>query len=76
MKKFNPIATLNKKILIRYFRKKLRPFIQTQLDNLNHNLDSQEKVIKEIVDAKAKTSLQPCLGISEIDFRYPKSYRP
>ena len=54
---FDPAATLNDEIIIRYFREGLRPSIRAQLDARGRELDSWEEVIKKTIDAKAKVSL-------------------
>ena len=53
---FDPAATPNNEIIIRYFREGLKPSIQTQLDAQGRELDSWEEAIKKMIDAKAKTS--------------------
>lgn len=50
-------------------------FIQTQLDNQRYNLNLWEKVIKNAIDVKAKTSLQLPSKIKKINFKYLRGYR-
>ncbi len=35
-----------------------------------------DEIIEKAVNAEVKTSLQPLSRTKEIDFRYPKSYKP
>lgn len=69
------MIALNKKTLILYFHKDLYFFIQVYLDNQKCDLDLEKKVIKKVVNIKAKINLQPFLKIKEINFRYSKNYR-
>ena len=39
LQEFNPVATLNEEIIIRYFREGLRPSVQAQLDARGRDLD-------------------------------------
>lgn len=57
LKEFNHTTTSNKETLIRYFYKKLRPFIQVKLNNQGHDLDLWEKVVEKSVNINVKTSL-------------------
>lgn len=54
LKEFNPIAGLNKDVLIWYFWDNLCPSIQTQSDKRGKHLDMWNKVIQKANLAKAR----------------------
>ena len=70
------MAAPNEDIMIRYFRKGLRPSIWAQLDVKDRDLDSWDKVVDKTVDAEAKASLQALSGTREMDFWCPQGQRP
>lgn len=76
LKEFDPTTAANKDILVRYFRERLYPSIQAQLDNRVQDQDVWDKVIEKAIDVKAKISLQLSFKTRKIDSRYTKSYKP
>lgn len=56
LKKFNPIATPNKDVLIWYFWDGFRPLIRVQLNKRDYDLENWNKAIEKTIDAKSKTS--------------------
>lgn len=54
----------------------MHPFIQTQLDNQERDLDFWKEIIKKAVNAKVKASLQLFSGTKEIDTMCQKGYKP
>ena len=69
LREFDPVAAPNEDILIRYFRKGLRPSIRAQLDARGRELDSWH-------NADVKTLLQLPSGTREIDAKCLRGYRP
>lgn len=55
LKKFDSIAVFTNNLLIQYFQNSLNPSIYTQLDEINHDLDNWQVLVKQAMDAKAKT---------------------
>ena len=66
-REFDPAATPNKEIIIRYFREGLRPSIRAQLDTRGQDLDSWEEAVEKAVNAKAKTMLQSSSSTQDMD---------
>lgn len=58
LKDFDSIATSIKNLLLKYWENSLRPFIYTQLDKKDRNLDNWQAVVKEVIDAKANVTRQ------------------
>ena len=73
---FDPIATPNKEIMIRYFWNGLRPSVRAQLDARGRDLDFWQEAIKKAVNAEAKAMLQSSSNIHEMDSRYSQGYKP
>ena len=67
LQEFDPAATSNKKIMIRYFREGLKPSIRAQLDAQGRELDFWEEAIEKAVNAEAKTLLQSASSTREMD---------
>lgn len=59
LKEFNLTANLHKNAFIPYFCKRLRRSLQAQIYNRNRDLDFGEEAVDQIVNVRAKTSLQP-----------------
>lgn len=57
LKEFDLAVVYNKEILIYYFRKKLHPSIQMQLNYWGYYLDACDKVVEKTGDVKAKANL-------------------
>ena len=57
LREFDPAATPNEEIMIRYFREGLRPSVRAQLDARGRDLDSWEEAVEKAVNAKAKALL-------------------
>lgn len=56
LKEFNGVITPINNFLIWYFRDDLKRFICAQLDKRDRNLDNQQAVIEQTLDAKAKVA--------------------
>ena len=72
VREFDPVATLNEEIMIRYFREGLRAFIRVQLDVQGRELDSWEEAVEKTVNVEAKVLLQSASSTREIDQRCPR----
>ena len=76
LREFDPAATLNEEIMIRYFREGLRPFVRAQFDAKGGDLDSWEKVVEKTVNVEAKTFLQSSANTRNMDSRCLRGNRP
>ena len=74
--RFDPIATPNKKIMIRWLLEGLKPSVRAQLDVWGQHQDSSKEAVKKAVNAKAKAILLSSFKTREIDSRYPQGFRP
>ncbi len=74
-KEFDPTNAPNEITLIRYFRKKRRPFIRAQFDYRERDLDAWKEVVEKAGNVEAKANLQSPFYVREIDSRCPKSHR-
>ena len=63
LKKFDPVVAPNKEVLIWYFRKSLRLFIQAQIDSRYPELNFQDKVLDKAIKTKSKAVLQSSTSI-------------
>ena len=54
---YDPAAAPREPIILRYFRKGLRPSIRVELEHQDLELKSFEQLIKKVVKAMSKTSL-------------------
>ena len=69
LQEFDPAATPNKEIMIRYFREGLKPSIRTHMDARGRDLDSWEEAVEKTVNVEAKVSLQSPASTRDIDSR-------
>ena len=76
LREFDPAATPNEEIMIRYFQEGLRPSVRAQLDARGRDLDSWEEAVEKAVNAEAKALLQSSSSICDMDSRCPKGNRP
>ena len=67
LKEFDSAATPNDKVLICYFRDRLRSFIRAQTDERGRDLDTWEEAIKKVIDAELKAVCQPQSLMGEMD---------
>ena len=67
LQEFYSTATLNSKIMIRHFRKGLRPSIRAQLDARSREPNSGEEVVEKTVNVEAKAILQSFSNICDMD---------
>ena len=67
LQEFDSVAAPYEDIMIRYFRKGLRPSIRAQLDVRDRNLDSWDEVVDKTVNAKAKARLQALSETRKMD---------
>lgn len=70
LKYFDDVATSRDKLLIWYFRDCPRPFIRTQLDEKNRDLDNWQAIIKRVVDSKAKAAQQDSSLVQDSNVHY------
>ena len=57
LKEFDPVAALNKEVLIRCFQEGLRSSIQAQMDSRHWELDSWNEVLNKAIEVKSKAAL-------------------
>ena len=70
---YDPIEALTKLIMLRYFRKGLKPFILTKLEHRDLELESFDQMIKKTIDVKAKLAFWSCFNTKKIDQYYLQS---
>lgn len=73
---FDANRTLVKSNLIQFFRKDLKLLIRAQIELLSQKYNSWDTLVKKIVAAKAKTSLQLSYYKRNIDDHYSKDNCP
>lgn len=76
LKKFDPIAVFNKKLLIWCFQKSFQLPIQTQIDNWYPKLDFWKKVPNKTIKTKSKAAFQSFTNILKMDAHCWKGRRP
>ena len=76
LKEFDLAVTLNKEIMIRYFREGLRPSIRAQLNARGRKLDSWKEAIEKTVDIEANALLQSSSSTRKMDSSCPQGNKP
>ena len=76
LREFDLAATLNKEIMIQYFREGLKSSVRAQLDARGRDLDSWKETVKKVVNAEAKALLQSSSSTRNMDSRCPWGNRP
>ena len=76
LREFDSAATSNKNIMIRYFRKGLRPSVWAQLDARGRDLDSLQEAVEKAINVEAKALLQSSASTRNMDLMCPQEKRP
>ena len=63
-------------IIVRYFKKGLKPSIKAEIDQDVTHLDEYEELIVKAVRAKAKTGLQPSFYVQKADLQVFQGSQP
>lgn len=64
---FDATGAPTEPIMVRYFKKGLKPFIKAKINQDAYQLDSFEELVTKVVKAEAKASLQPSSYVCLID---------
>ena len=76
MLEYNLVGTSTEFIILKYFRKDLKPFVLAKPEHQDLELESFDQMVKKAINAKAKAVLQPRSNTKKIDHTYPHGNRP
>ena len=68
---YDPVGVPTEPIMLRYFRKDLKPSILAELEHWHLELKSFDQMVKKAIDAKAKSALWPRSSTKEMDQNCP-----
>ena len=76
MIEFDPITAPTETIMVKYFKKSLKPSIKAEIDPDATHLDDYEEFIAKVVRAKAKEGPRPSSFMQKADLQVLQKSRP
>lgn len=76
LSEFDIDGALGEPTISRYFQKELKPSVQAKMEQCGRKLDSFQDMVQKTVNAKAKSSFQPCFSACKTDQHCPQDIRP
>lgn len=69
--KYDLIRAPTELMMLRYFRKSLKPSILAELEHKDLEQENFDQMVKKAVNVKAKLAFQSCFNTGKIDQNYP-----
>ena len=73
---YDPVGAPTKLIMLRYFRKGLKPSVLVELKHQDFKLESFNEIVKKAVNVEAISAIWPCSSTKEIYQNWPWSNWP
>ena len=72
---YDPVRTLTKLTILRYFWEGLKPYILVKLEHRDLELESFDQIVKKVVNVKAKAALRSCSSTKQMDQNCPRGFQ-